>query len=981
MPELTAGTVTFLFTDIEGSTHLLQQLGECYAGVLAECRQLLSTAFGQWHVQEVGTKGDTFFVAFSRASEAAAAAVTIQRALANHSWPQGASVRVCIGLHTGEPILSSDGYIGLDVHHAARIMSAGHGGQILLSQTTRELLEQHLPAGTSLRDLGRHRLKDLQRPSHLFQLSIAGLPADFPPLKTLDTHPNNLPIQPTPLIGREREVNSVCQLLRREEVCLLTLTGPGGTGKTRLSLQVAAELSDHFVDGVFFVNLAPISDPDLVVPTIAQTLALKESGEQPLLELLKAALREKHLLLLLDNFEQVVNAALQVAELLVACPEIKMLITSRVVLHVRAEQVFAVPPLTLPDAKHLPDLMALSHYAAVALFIQRAQAVKPDFQLTNANASAVAEVCIRLDGLPLAIELAAARIKLLSPQALLARLSHRLHVLTGGTRDLPARQQTLRNTIKWSYDLLGVQEQQVFRLLSVFTGGCTLEAAEAICQRAGNASIDVLNTVASVLDNSLLQQTEQEEEEPRLVLLETVREYGLEALDASGEAEATRQAHAAYYLALAEQAEPELRGTQQALWLSRLEAEYNNFRVALGWALENGEVEIGLRLAGVLWRFWMVRGHFTEGRGWLERVQERSSDAAPALQAKAFTGAGSMAWSQGNYRQAMRWHQQALALYREVGDKQGIAFALNNLGIQAQYQGDYESARAFLQESQALYRELGDQWGIAIVLGNLGLGEASQGNYERARALFEEELALFRELKAKVEIALALHNLGDVARYQGDHRRAMAYLEECLSVCEELGDKRLTSMTLNILGLIARWQGDFARSAALHIESLALSRELGEKLCIAQSLEGLAGVYGMQKHPERAARLLGAAEAVREAINAPLLPIDRADYGRIVSIIRAQLDEAAFAVVWAEGRTMTPEQALAALPRIFSPAEDAAILHQQRAMQPVQAFRIEIDGGQLAQEVAEITESDFFQHLLQQVQHLRPEQLSTAGQE
>jgi DNA-binding CsgD family transcriptional regulator/tetratricopeptide (TPR) repeat protein len=308
----------------------------------------------------------------------------------------------------------------------------------------------------------------------------------------------------------------------------------------------------------------------------------------------------------------------------------------------------------------------------------------------------------------------------------------------------------------------------------------------------------------------------------------------------------------------------------------------------------------------------MVRGHFTEGRGWLERVQERSSDAAPALQARAFTGAGSMAWSQGNYQQAMRWHQQALALYREVGDKQGIAFALNNLGIQAQYQGDYESARAFLEESQALYRELGDKWGIAIVLGNLGLGEASKGNYERARALFEEELALFRELKAKVEIALALHNLGDVARYQGDNRRAMAYLEECLSVCEELGDKRLTSMTLNILGLIARWQGNFARSAALHIESLALSRELGEKLCIAQSLEGLAGVYGMQKNPEQSARLLGAAEAVREAINAPLSPIDRADYDRIVGTARAQLDEAAFAVAWAEGRILTPEQAFTA---------------------------------------------------------------------
>jgi predicted ATPase len=388
-----------------------------------------------------------------------------------------------------------------------------------------------LQTDVSLCDLGAHRLKDFQQKSHLYQLVIAGLPADFPPLKTLDTHSHNLPVQPTPLIGREKEVATVEHLLRREEVRLLTLTGPGGIGKTRMALQVAAELSDRFADGVFFVNLAPISDPTFVVPTIAQTLELRETGEQPLLDLLQASLRDKQLLLLVDNFEQVLSVASQLADLLAACPKLKVLVTSRFVLHLRGEQEFTVSPLATPDPKHVPDLALLSQYEAVELFIARAQAVKPGFQVTHANASAVAEICARLDGLPLAIELAAARLKLLPPQALLARLGKRLAVLTSGARDLPARQQTLRNTIAWSYHLLEAQEQRLFRRLSVFVGGCTLEAIEALCTalETNTPTLSMLDSVASLLDKNLLQQKEQEGEEPRFLMLETIREYGLEA--------------------------------------------------------------------------------------------------------------------------------------------------------------------------------------------------------------------------------------------------------------------------------------------------------------------------------------------------------------------------------------------------------------------------------------------------------------------
>jgi predicted ATPase/class 3 adenylate cyclase/DNA-binding CsgD family transcriptional regulator len=773
MRELPTGTVTLLFTDIEGSTRLLQQLGNHYDGVLTECRQLLRAAFHQWKGHEVDTQGDAFFVAFPRATDAVSAAVDMQRALAAYVWPEGVTVRVRMGLHTGEPQLSAENYIGLDVHRAARIMSAGHGGQVLLSLTTRDLVEHDLPEGVSLRDLGEHRLKDLQRSGHLYQLVIAGLSEDFPPLKTLNSRANNLPIQLTQLIGREKEVARVLHLLRREDIHLLTLTGPGGTGKTRLGLQVAAELSDAFPDGVHFVNLAPISDPTFVVPTIAQTLAVKEITDQPLLDLLKAFLHEKHLLLLLDNFEQVVSAATYVAELLVTCPKLKVLVTSRAVLQVRGEQEFAVPPLQLPDPKHLPDLVAFSQYEAVALFIQRAQSVKPEFQVTNANAPAVAEICVRLDGLPLAIELAAARVKVLPPPALLARLGQRLTVLTSGARDAPARQQTLRNTIEWSYHLLEADEQRLFRRLSVFVGNCTLEAVEAVCSAldTADAAGPVLEGVASLIDKNLLQQIEQTQGEPRLVMLETIREYGLEALAVSEEMEATRQAHTAYYLVLAEKTEPEPRGQQQAIWQWRMEREYDNLLAAWQWAVEQGKsgqrVEMILRLYGVLVRFSMGHSNMSEGTNFLKR---------------------------------------ALSL---------ITFK----------QGDVVTA-------QSLTKEIRHQLGTTLWLALLAQGAARMGDYTTARAL--------------------------------------------------------------------------------SVRSLTLASKVGDNRDIVLYVEGLADVVAAQGESTWAARLWGSAEALRETMGTPIWPIERARYERTVAAARASLGEKAFAAAWAEGRGMTPEQALAA---------------------------------------------------------------------
>jgi predicted ATPase/class 3 adenylate cyclase len=963
MHHLPRGTVTLLFADMEGSTRLLQQVGERYTHLLEEYRHLQRAAFRRWNGHEVDTQGDAFFVAFARATDAVSGAVAAQRDLASHVWPEGVVVRVRMGIHTGEPMLYSEGYTGLDVHHAARIMSAGHGGQVLLSHTTRALVEYDLPTGVSLRDLGAHRLKDLQQKSHLYQLVIADFPADFPPLKTLDTHPNNLPVQLTPFIGREQELPAVQQLLCREDVRLLTLTGPGGAGKTRLGLQVAAELSDCFDDGVFFVNLAPVSDPALVVPTIAQALDIREGTGQPLLEHVKQELQHKHMLLLLDNFEQVVTAGVQLVDVLAACPQLKILLTSREVLHVHAEHEFPVPSLALPDPGHLPDLAALSHYAAVALFLQRAQAVKPDFKITNTNARAIAEICVRLDGLPLAIELAAARMKLFPPQALLARLDQRLSVLTGTSRDVPARQQTLRNTISWSYYLLDAAEQRLFRRLSIFVGGCTLEAVEAVCADAsdGGEAGQVLDRVVSLIDKSLLHQTEQEGQEPRLVMLETIREYGLEQMLVNGEIETARQGHAEYYLRLSEQAEPELVGPRQAMWLEWLEREHENLRAVMQWSLEQAEGDrsdarcrdIALRLGGALRQFWYMRSYFSEGRDFLERALAlRDGVAAPAL-AKALFAAARLNESLGYRDRAEALCEESLALYRELGDTAGIASSLHLLAVIAWGRGNLALSRTQEEQSLALFKELGDRRAVAYVLINLGSLAIDRGEYTRARSLLEDSLEMNKELGDTTSIADSLYHLARMCYWsQGDLAQAHRWLEESFALYQELGDKesiayclylsgRLalaegetalaysrveqavalfkemkqqhgTTVSLYALAQVVAAGGDHTRSQSLYEEGIAVARKASNRETLTFGLEGLASVVAAQGEVAWAARLWGAAETLRETSGAPIPPVERPAYESSVTAARAQLGEKPFATAWAEGRLMTPEQVLTA---------------------------------------------------------------------
>jgi predicted ATPase/class 3 adenylate cyclase len=920
MAELPSGTMTFLFTDVEGSTALWEAAPEAMRVALARHDALFEAAVHERrgvHIRPRG-EGDSRFAVFASAPDAVGAAVAIQRAFACEPWPTPRPVKVRMGLHTGEAEARDGDYYGATVNRCARLRGIGHGGQILVSEATAELARDALPAATDLRDLGEHRLKDLSRPERVFQILHSELPDEFPRLLSLELHPHNLPIEPTPLIGRERELGALRALMLDEQVRLITMTGPGGTGKTRLALQIAADLLDHFPDGVFFVPLAPISDTELAISTIAQVLGLQEIGGRSIRDILMDYLKEKHLLLVLDNFEHLLVAAPLVADLLAACARLKVLVTSRAVLHLRGEREYAVPALACPDPIRPPPVEGLSQYAAVALFVQRAADVKRDFSITDGNAPAVAEICRRVDGLPLGIELAAARVRLLTPQAMLERFERRLPLLTGGARDLPVRQRTLRDTIAWSYDLLDEAERRLLHRLSVFEGGLTLEAAEAVCTSAGRLNLDVLDGLEALVGKSLLRREEGLDGEGRFRMLETVREFALDRLRESGEMQRLEQEHTTYYLALAEQAPAALRGPRQLAWLGRLEHEHNNLRSALRRAVGRGRAgdaeatEQGLRLAAALWRFWYVRGHFAEGRRWLTQLLALPTAAMrTATRANALNGAGGLARPQGDYAAARGLHQECLAIRRELGDQHGIAGSLNNLGLVARYQGAYADARRLFEEAIDINRALGNPRGEAVNLNNLGNVLHDQGEYTVARVLQERSLILFRESGDEWGIAMSLCDLGNVVGELGDHAAAHALYDESLVKRRDVGDRRGMTMSLTGLGRLAYSRGDYAASRAQFNESLAISRDLGDRWGIVHVLEGFAALAAAEAQPERALCLASAAAALREVLDVPLWPADRVRLERWLEPARRALHETAQARAWDQGRAMTLEQAVA----------------------------------------------------------------------
>ena len=866
---LPTGTVTFLFTDIEGSTRLLQELGDRYASVRDQHAAIVRQAIEAGGGVEVSTEGDSFFVAFPSPVGAIRAAVDAQRSLAAHEWSPAPQVRVRMGLHTGEGVLGGDNYVGMDVNRAARIAAAGHGGQILISEATRGLVEQALPEGASFRDLGDHRLKDIAVPEHLHQLLIEGLPADFPPPRTLDARPGNLPVQLTSFVGREQEIAEVRALLKQSR--LLTLTGAGGTGKSRLALQVAAELLPAFKDGAFFADLSSVTDPALVPSAVARALAVPEAGGRSILEAMQERLRDKKLLLVVDNFEQVAEAAPLLEELLTAAPELKVLVTSRVVLALRGEQAFEVPPLDLPDPQRLPDLPTLGESEAVRLFTERARTVWPDFQVTDENAPAVAEITARLDGLPLAIELAATRIKVLTPEQMLPKLQQRLALLTSGARTMPDRQRTLRNTIAWSYDLLEAAERRLFARLSVFTGGWTLDSAEAVCD-PGELGLDLLDGLTSLVDQSLVRRTEPAAGGPRFLMLETIREFGREQLWAGDDLEPVRRRHAEQYLAMAVQAEPHLTA-DQGQWLDRCEQEHANLRAALRWAIEAGEADRAQAAAGALWRFWQQRGHLTEGRRWLEEVLAMPSGQAPSpARAKALAGAGGIAWWQEDLAAARGFYQEALAIERQLGDPARIAEALYNQAFVAGADGDFETAARLFEESLALFRRAGDEPGMVRAGWMLAIPDLVAGNWDPPIARAEETVATWRRLGDRLQLADALVWLAVVYARAG-------HLAE-------------------------------ARSAVL--EALRLFRGVDSPMGIVSVILGLAYLARWEERYEDALRLVGTGDSLREQVGgrAPLEFL-AGFLGDPEAEARAHLSQEAAQRALQEGRTMSVEAALA----------------------------------------------------------------------
>ncbi|HUS13628.1 MAG TPA: tetratricopeptide repeat protein [Chloroflexia bacterium] len=911
MADLPRGTWAFLFTDIAGSTRLWEHYPVLMRSALARHDDILRGSFAAHGGVVFGTAGDAFSTAFPTLDGAVAAAVAAQQALLAEPWATPKPIRVRMALHWGPAERRGESFFGPPtLNRLARLLTVTHAGQILLTGEAAAPLAPALPAGIALRDLGLHRLRDVRRAEPIFQLLAPGLPDHFPPPPTLDTQPHNLPVPPGPLLGRAADLAAATALLGQPGVRMLTLTGPGGIGKTHLALQLAADVIDQFPDGVWFVDLAPLRDAGLVAAAIGAALDVQESPGTGMEARLIEHLHGKRLLLVLDNFEQVIPATGLVSDLLAAGPGIKVLATSRAVLHLYGEYEYSVPPLAVPDAGAVPAPAVLQAYPSVALFLARATAVNPAFQLTADNAAAVADLCQQLDGLPLALELAAARSQSLTPAELLAHLGEAL----GGaglpedpTPARPARQETLEATLDWSYGLLAPPEQVLFAALAVFAGGSSLEAAEAV---AGDQAGDFLDALTGLVDKSLLRQTEEADGSPRFAMLGTIQQYARARLAEHPEAELLRERHAAYYLAFADAAAARSPAEHAVAW-DALEGEHPNLRAAFDWAIERGEAATALRLGAALWRFWQVRGYWTEGRRRLAAALLLPDPGLDATRAQVLHGAGVLADGQSDRAATAALLEASLALYRRVGDPAGSADVLYNLGWAAINRGAAAEARALAGESLALHRAAGDRHAVARTLHLLAVIGTLQEDYVTAAGLLEESLALGRQLGDRHALARVLNALGEVLRSQGSLARAEPLYREALGLYRAIGSKWGTANVLHNLGHVTLAAGNTAEAEALFQESLALHRELDEMAGSVLGLAGLAGVAVARGEAERAARLLGAVATWSVLAGVRLDPADRAAHAAYAGQARAVLDAAIWDAAWAAGRELSLEAAVA----------------------------------------------------------------------
>ncbi len=959
-PVLPGGTVTFLFTDIEGSTKLLKRLRDLYSTLLDEHREILRGAFAKWNGHEVDSRGEEFFVAFPRATDAVASAVNAQRELAAHSWPEGVGVRVRIGLHTGEPWVAEEGYVGMDVHRAARIANVGHGGQVLLSETTAALVMDELPEGVSLLDLGRHRLKDVRRTEQIRQLVIDGLPAEFPPLKSLEAlspgtpgekRRHNLPAELTPFIGRETELAEIGDMLRDPSIRLLTLVGVGGMGKTRLSLHAAAELVGDFPDGVWLVEFAKLRDPELVPQHAAAVLGVsaQEAVEgRDVGDVLTSYLRGKKLLMLLNNCEHLIEACAGLANtLLRECPEVKLFATSRENLGIPGETSFIVPSMKVPPEVSLPQ--EIETYEATRFFIDRAVAALPVFQPTSDNRASIANICRRLDGVPLAIELAAVRVKILAPEQIEDLLQDRFRLLTGGPRTALERHQTLRATMDWSFGLLTEPEQFLLTRLSVFAGGWTLEDVEGLIQDDLGARTDVLDLLSYLVDKSLVI-VDHKHGLARYGMLETVRQFSAELLTASGDADEFRRRHANLFIKLAEETDPKIRGVDQLKWLEILEDEHENLRAALAWSIASDRANDAARLVGALGWFWFIRGYWEEAWRWLTMSLDMATDPEPHLRAKALYRAGGLEIIRGNLAGPLELVKEALDICMDIGDEEGMAWCLNLLGQAttfikldldegtanlkksielfqslddewgvawstrylgqiAEIEEDIDRSVALQKEALQRFEDLGDVWNVAHSLFSLGGTLRDHGDYHEAKKVYLESLSKCELVEDKVMAAHALQGLGMVALEMEHYREADEYLRDGLEILQRIGDETCASRSLGRLARVAQHDGDFDQAAEFLRGSLLGFAKLDRKDEIARCLARFAVLAEIAGHNKRAARLLGA--ALRTGSQTWIPPLIRGELEDQVAALREIMGNEDFEGVYAEGAAMSFDEAIA----------------------------------------------------------------------